>query len=88
MSNLTYQGSQSTTYRLVLLAFLTATAMLGLGKISGSEWVSGALGLVSAYVVRELGAGAAEAYRDKPTIQVPPQSMTATMSSKPQGTTL
>lgn len=65
MRNLDYRGTQSTTFKLVLLCFLTGTALLVGGYISGSEWVTGIIGLVSGFVLRDGVAKAAEAYRDK-----------------------
>jgi hypothetical protein len=65
MSNLHYRGTKSTTYKLVLLSFLTGTGLLLHGDITGGEWVTGVLGLVAGYVARDIGAKSAEAYRDK-----------------------
>ena len=65
VSNITYRGTDSTTYRMVLLAFFTATLMLTMDKISGDAWVTGALGLVATYVAKQIGVAASEAYRDK-----------------------
>lgn len=66
-ANLEYRGARGTTFQLVLLAFLVGTLMLVLGHIDGAQWTTGVIGLVSAYVVRDAAAKAAEAYRDKPT---------------------
>lgn len=65
MNNLTYRSSGS-TFKLVLLVFLSGTGLLIGGYITGSEWTTGVVGLVIGYVVRDVGAKAAEAYRDKP----------------------
>lgn len=66
MAHLDYRGTKSTTFKLVLFAFLTATLMLLLGKITGSDWTSSAMGLISAFAVKEAVVSGAEAYRDKP----------------------
>jgi len=66
MKNLEYRGTKSSTFQLVLFVFLTATLMLVLDKVTGSEWVTGAIGLVSGYVLKESITKGAEAYRDKP----------------------
>lgn len=66
MKNLDYRGTKSSTFQLVLFAFLVATLMLVLNKITGPEWVNGALGMVGAYALKEGIAKAAEAYRDSP----------------------
>jgi len=68
MKNLDYRGTKSSTFQIVLFAFLVATLMLVLGKITGSEWVTGALGMVSAYALKEGIAKCAEAYRDSPPV--------------------
>lgn len=60
MQYLTYRGNKSTTYQLVLLSLLLGTLLVLLGKLTGGEWTTGVLGLVAAYVVRDLGARAAE----------------------------
>jgi hypothetical protein len=65
VSNLEYHGHNSTTLKLVLLGFLTGTALVLSGHISGSEWVAGVLGLLAGYVVQGGVKAAAEAYRDK-----------------------
>lgn len=61
-SNLEYRGHNSSTFRLVLFCFVVGTALLLFGKISGGDWVTGVIGLVSAYVVKEAVAKGAEAY--------------------------
>ena len=61
-SNLEYRGHNSSTFRLVLFCFLTGTALLLVGKITGGDWVTGVIGLVSAYVIKESIAKGAEAY--------------------------
>jgi len=66
MKNLEYRGTKSSTFQLVLFAFLMATLMLVLNKITGSEWVTGALGMVGAYALKEGVTKCAEAYRDSP----------------------
>jgi len=66
MSNLDYRGTKSVTYKLVLLGFATGTALLLSGHITGENWVTGVLGLLTGYVVRDAAAKIAEAYRDKP----------------------
>lgn len=65
MSNLAYRGGKSTTLNLVLLGFTTGTGLLLSGHITGSEWITGVLGLLTGYVLRGGIAAAAEAYRDK-----------------------
>lgn len=70
MSSLDYRGQESTTYQLVLLGFLTATGLVIAGIITGSEWVTGALGLLTAYVLKQVGTSVAEAYRDKPVTTI------------------
>lgn len=65
MSNLAYRGNRSTTLWLVLLGFGTGSLFLMTGQITGSEWVTGVLGMLSAYVLREGVKAVAEAYRDK-----------------------
>lgn len=67
MRQLDYRGTKSSTFKLVLFAFVTGTLMLVLEKISGSEWVTGVLGLVASYVVKDSVASMAEAYRDAKT---------------------
>ncbi len=66
MKNLDYRGAKSLTFRLVLLGFLTGTGLLMIDKLSGAEWVTGVLGLIVTYVIKEATAKASEAYRDKP----------------------
>ena len=66
VNNLEYRGTKSLTYKLVLLGFLTGTALLLFGEISGGQWVTGVLGLIGTYVVKEAASKASEAYRDRP----------------------
>lgn len=61
---LRYRGIKSSVFQLVFFAFVTATLMLVLDKITGSEWVTGALGLVSGYALKESISKMSEAYRD------------------------
>ena len=67
MKNLDYRGAKSSTFRIVIFAFIVGTILLVLDKITGSEWVTGVLGLVGSYVLKESVAKVAEAYRDSPT---------------------
>jgi len=64
--NLAYRGYKSVTFKLVLLGFITGSVFLIYGYITGSEWVTGVLGLLAGYVLRDGVSKAAEAYRDKP----------------------
>ena len=70
--NLDYKGSKSTTFQLVLLGFVTGTALIVFGYIDGNQWVTGVLGLLTGYVMRDAVKSFSEAYRDKGT-QPPPQ---------------
>ena len=73
--NLQYKGRKSTTFQLVLLGFVTGTALIVFGYIDGNQWVTGVLGLLTGYVMRDAVKSAAEAYRDKGVPpQPPPQS--------------
>lgn len=69
MKQLEYRGMKSSTFKLVLFVFVVGTLMLVLGKISGSEWVTGVIGLVASYVIKDSVASMSEAYRDS---KVPP----------------
>jgi len=65
--NLAYRGLKSWTLRLVLLGYFTGTYIFIMtDKLTGSEWVTGVLGLLATYVLKESAAKASEAYRDKP----------------------
>lgn len=63
--NLDYKGAKSTTFQLVLLGFVTGTGLIIAGYIDGNQWVTGVLGLLSGYVLRDAVKSASEAYRDK-----------------------
>lgn len=65
MRNLDYRGHRSTTLHVVLLVFATGTGLLLSGHLEAEQWVTGVLGLVSAYVLRDAAAKVAEAYRDR-----------------------
>ena len=58
------------TMRLVVLVLLISTALIVMGKLTGSEWVTLTMGLVGGWVLRDGATKAAEAYRDT---KVPPQ---------------
>lgn len=51
-----YHGLRGTKFQLVVLAFLTGTGMLLLGKITGDLWTYGVLGLVVTYVAGDVGS--------------------------------
>ena len=71
--NLDYKGRKSTTFQLVLLGFITGTALIIFVFIDGNQWVTGVLGLLTGYVMRDAVKSAAEAYRDKGIQPPPPQ---------------
>ncbi len=67
MKNLDYRPC-GTTCRLVLLGFFVGTFIFVLtDKLSGAEWITGVLGLLAGYALRDAVTKAAEAYRDKPS---------------------
>lgn len=61
---LDYRGWKSTTLQLVLLAFLTGTLMLVLGKIDSTQWTGSVFALVATYALRDTAAKGIEMYRD------------------------
>ena len=63
--NLQYRGWNSTTLRLVVIVFFTGTVLLIFDKINGDQWVTGIIGLVASYVIKESVAKVSEAYRDR-----------------------
>jgi hypothetical protein len=65
MSNLSYKGKDSTTYKLVLLGFTTGTCLLIWGFITGAEWVTSTAAMLGSYVLKGGVSAASEAYRDK-----------------------
>jgi len=67
MGNLDYKGMASTTFRLVIFAFIVGTVLLIYGKITSDNWTTGVLGLVASYASKEAIKSVAEAYRDKGT---------------------
>ncbi|KKK74053.1 hypothetical protein LCGC14_2887600 [marine sediment metagenome] len=65
MKNLDYRGWESTTLRLVLLVFFIGTILLIADKINGDQWITGIIGIVASYVIKESVSKASEAYRDR-----------------------
>lgn len=62
MGNLVYRGYRSSTLHLILLVFLSGTALLIFGYISDQIWSTSVLSLVSAYVVKDSAGKFAEVY--------------------------
>lgn len=64
--NVEYRGWRSVTVGLVLMGFITGTLIFVFSnKLSGDEWVTGVLGLLAGYIVRDGLTKAAEVYRDR-----------------------
>lgn len=69
MKQLDYRGWRSTTLQLVLMVLVIGTALVWFGKISSDNWTTGVLGLVAAYVLRDVaskGIEAAQAIKSPP----------------------
>jgi len=63
--NLDYRGDNSLTYRIVRNVFIVGTILLVLDYIKSNDWVTGIIGLVTAWVVKDGVTKAAEVYREK-----------------------
>ena len=73
VSNLTYKGYRSTTLHLVLLSFVTGTALLVAGYINENVWETGVLGSLVGYIVRDGVSKMAEVYYQKKIADMKPE---------------
>lgn len=64
MKNLEYRAWGS-TMKLVLLVFLTTTALLLYGSLSGDNWVAVTIGIVGGWVLKDAATKFSEAYKEK-----------------------
>ena len=60
ISNIDYKGYRSTTLHLVLISYVTGTALLVFQYIDMHVWETGILGSLIAYIVRDGMSKAAE----------------------------
>lgn len=64
IKNLEYRGARSTELHLVLLLWITATALLWFGKIEPPTWATVSEWTIIGYVAGRIGSKASEAFRD------------------------
>ncbi len=64
-SNIDYKGYRSTTLHLILMAYVTGTALLVAGLIDMHVWETGILGSLIAYIIRDGMSKAAEIFAMK-----------------------
>lgn len=63
ISSLEYHGTKGTKFQLVLLSLLIGTLLRSLDLITSEHWTYGVLGLVTAYVLGDVGGKFAEAIK-------------------------
>lgn len=55
-----YRGASGTKFKLVAAVLAIGTVMLAIGKLTGDQWVTGVIGLVTAYILGDVGGRFAE----------------------------
>ena len=64
-SNIDYKGYRSTTLHLILMAYVSGTALLVTSYIDQHTWETGILGSLIAYIIRDGMSKAAEIFAMK-----------------------
>lgn len=72
-SNITYKGFRSVTFNLVLLGYVTGTALLVFGFITPEIWETGVLGMLTGYIIRDGVSKIAEVYYQKKIADLKPE---------------